>query len=76
MEEAGALHRRLYPFIKALFRETNPAPVKAVLARMGIVRNELRLPLVPVGEDTQALLDRELDRLRGPGAAVGGSRAV
>lgn len=64
LEEAGALHRRLHPFIKALFREPNPAPVKAVLARLGIVRNELRLPLVPVGEDTQALLDRELERLQ------------
>jgi hypothetical protein len=28
------------------------------------VRNELRLPLVPVGEETMALLDRELERLR------------
>jgi 4-hydroxy-tetrahydrodipicolinate synthase len=64
MERAGALHRRLFPFIKALFRETNPAPIKAVLSRLGLVRNELRLPLVPVGEETMALLDRELERLR------------
>jgi 4-hydroxy-tetrahydrodipicolinate synthase len=62
-DRAGALHRRLFPFIQALFRETNPAPIKAVLWRRGLIRNELRLPLVPVGEETLAVLDRELARL-------------
>jgi 4-hydroxy-tetrahydrodipicolinate synthase len=48
MQEAGAIHRRLLPLFKALFIESNPAPVKFLLAAMGLIENELRLPLVPV----------------------------
>jgi 4-hydroxy-tetrahydrodipicolinate synthase len=46
--EAEALHRRLLPLFKALFIESNPGPVKFLLSAMGLVANELRLPLVPV----------------------------
>ena len=42
----------LFPLFQALFLETNPAPCKAALAAMGMCRNELRLPLVPVEEST------------------------
>lgn len=43
---ARALHRRLYPFFKALFLEPSPAGIKAVLAREGIISSdEVRLPL-------------------------------
>ena len=56
MREAEAVHRRLGPLFKALFVESNPGPVKALLARMGLMENELRLPLVPVEPSTEALL--------------------
>ncbi len=46
--EAEVIHRRLLPLIKALFIESNPAPVKYLLSAMKICENELRLPLVPV----------------------------
>jgi len=46
--DARAIHERIYPLVKALFIETNPVPVKAALALMGKIRNELRLPLVPM----------------------------
>jgi len=46
--EAEKLHRRLLPLFKALFIESNPAPVKFLLAAMKRIANELRLPLVPV----------------------------
>lgn len=45
---ARAHHLRLFPVIQALFSETNPGPVKCALSRMGLIENELRLPLVPV----------------------------
>jgi 4-hydroxy-tetrahydrodipicolinate synthase len=61
--EAAAIHRRLFPLIKALFLESNPAPVKAALARLGIIRNELRMPLLPVGEGTSEALARVMDAL-------------
>jgi 4-hydroxy-tetrahydrodipicolinate synthase len=40
------LHAKFYPLFKDLFIETNPVPVKAALAMMGIVEEEYRLPLV------------------------------
>jgi len=48
MAEAEAVHRRLLPLFKALFGESNPGPVKFLLSAMGLIENELRLPLVPV----------------------------
>jgi 4-hydroxy-tetrahydrodipicolinate synthase len=46
--EAEAIHRRLLPLFRALFIESNPGPVKFLLSAMGIMANELRLPLVPI----------------------------
>jgi len=49
--EALRLHARYYPIFKDLFIETNPVPMKAALAMLGQMENELRLPLVPLGKD-------------------------
>ena len=54
--EAEAEHRKLGPLFKALFVESNPGPVKALLAQLGLIRNELRLPLVPVEPSTEEAL--------------------
>lgn len=62
-EEAAAIHRRLFGIIRGLFLETNPAPLKSALARLGLCENELRPPLVPVGKETAAVLLREMDAL-------------
>ncbi len=50
MAGAAELHHRLLPMCDALFVETNPIPVKAALAMMGRIKNELRLPLVPISD--------------------------
>src|SRR6266498_4132359 len=42
------LHEKFYPLFKDLFIETNPCPVKAALAMMGMMNDEFRLPLVPI----------------------------
>lgn len=47
---AAELHHRLLPMCDALFVETNPIPVKAALSMMGRIKNELRLPLVPISD--------------------------
>jgi 4-hydroxy-tetrahydrodipicolinate synthase len=57
---ARAIHFRLLPLFKALFAETNPAPLKYALSRLGLAKNELRLPLVPVSEKTEQLIDQAL----------------
>jgi 4-hydroxy-tetrahydrodipicolinate synthase len=54
-EAARKLHYKLLQGIGLLFAEGNPAGVKFVLAEMGICKNHLRLPLVPV---TPALADK------------------
>ena len=48
LETARAIHYELMPLFKALFVETNPMPVKAILAEMGMIKNVLRLPLTPI----------------------------
>jgi len=56
---AGAreIHYAMLPLFKGLFIETNPMPVKACLAKMGMIENVLRLPLTPVLEATSKKLD-------------------
>lgn len=40
------LHERYYPLFRNLFIESNPGPAKAILAMMGVIQEEYRLPLV------------------------------
>jgi 4-hydroxy-tetrahydrodipicolinate synthase len=63
LEKARAWHYRLLPLMEANFLESNPAPVKAALALCGRIRNELRLPLVPVTERTRSALSAVLKDL-------------
>ncbi|KKL74397.1 hypothetical protein LCGC14_2065280, partial [marine sediment metagenome] len=56
MHAAKAQHLRLYPLFKAAFVETNPIPIKAMLAMAGMIQNELRLPLVPLADEYRAPL--------------------
>ena len=51
--EAEVVHRRLLPLFRALFIESNPGPVKFLMSAMGLLANELRLPLVPVEPATE-----------------------
>ena len=47
---ARILNNALLRGYELLFAENNPAGVKAVLAELGIIRNHLRLPLVPLSD--------------------------
>jgi 4-hydroxy-tetrahydrodipicolinate synthase len=53
MRDAEAVHGRLMPLFHGLFVESNPGPVKYLLSAMGLIENELRLPLVPVEPATE-----------------------
>lgn len=52
----------LLPLIKAMFIETNPAPVKHAMARLGFTSGEVRLPLYEVSGETKRAIDIELSR--------------
>jgi 4-hydroxy-tetrahydrodipicolinate synthase len=45
LDQARTLFYRLLPLIRSLFEEPNPGPLKAALAMMGEMRNELRTPM-------------------------------
>ena len=50
LTRARALNNRLLEGYDLLFAENNPAGVKAFLFELGIIQNELRLPLVPLSQ--------------------------
>ena len=62
-ERAGRIHAKLFPIFKDLFIETNPVPVKAALAMMGVIEEKYRLPLVPMSDRNRAQLRRTLQSL-------------
>jgi 4-hydroxy-tetrahydrodipicolinate synthase len=49
-------HFRMLPVMRSLFLETNPIPIKAALHAMGICRDEVRLPLVPMSPEPREKL--------------------
>jgi 4-hydroxy-tetrahydrodipicolinate synthase len=52
-DEAREAHYRLLTLMDVNFIETSPGPVKAAMALMNLLEENLRLPLVPVGEKTR-----------------------
>lgn len=46
IDEARALHLKMLPVHQVMFVESNPGPVKALLAEAGYIAPEVRLPLV------------------------------
>jgi 4-hydroxy-tetrahydrodipicolinate synthase len=51
LSAARRIDERLAAWTIAAFSESNPIPVKAALAMMGRIQNNLRLPLVPLADD-------------------------
>ena len=63
MTEARELHYQLLGLMNVNFIETNPIPVKAALAMMGLIEEQYRLPLVPMAEANRKKLHLELMKL-------------
>ena len=63
---AGALksHNRMLPLMNANFVESNPIPVKAALSMMGLIREQYRLPLVPLSRKHLPALSKILEDLK------------
>lgn len=58
--EAQKITEQLMPLHKIMFCDTNPIPVKAALAMMGLITEEYRLPLVPLSKDLKEKLKKAL----------------
>jgi 4-hydroxy-tetrahydrodipicolinate synthase len=62
-QTARQINRKYYRLMQANFWETNPAPVKAVLAMMGRIEEHCRLPIVPVSSATRARLEKVISEV-------------
>ena len=60
---AQALHTRLLPLMLVNFVEANPIPVKAAMARMGLLEEVYRLPMVPPREASRQSIEQVLSEL-------------
>lgn len=72
LTDARATFQTLFPLIRALFSEPNPAPVKAGLAIGGRMLDELRLPMLPASKDVAEEIQRLLEGLSQLPLHVGG----
>ncbi|STX39128.1 4-hydroxy-tetrahydrodipicolinate synthase [Legionella feeleii] len=58
------INEQLTPLHQLLFVESNPIPVKWALGRMGLVNDELRLPLTSLSEEHHQALEQVLRTLQ------------
>ncbi|MFC5874125.1 4-hydroxy-tetrahydrodipicolinate synthase [Chryseobacterium arachidis] len=60
VDEAYEIHNKLVEITRLIFAEGNPCGIKVILAEMGIIKNYLRLPLVPASEGLYAKIKAEM----------------
>ncbi len=60
---ARKLHYKILPLMEANFIEASPAPCKFVMKEMGLLEENLRLPLVPVTEPTRKKLREIIENI-------------
>ncbi len=62
IKKAQEMNNRMFPLIKAMFVETNPIPVKAAMAMMGLISPDIRLPMTrPEKENMEKIRKAMLD---------------
>ena len=62
-DTAHALQSELAEMCRLMMAEGNPGGIKALLALQGKAENVLRLPLVPVSQETNEKIKQELERI-------------
>jgi 4-hydroxy-tetrahydrodipicolinate synthase len=62
-EAARRIHRRVHPLMEVNFVESNPIPVKAAMAQMGLLEPVWRLPLVAPKAENEARIHAVLESL-------------
>ena len=60
IEQAMRIQFQLMPLHKHLFVEANPIPVKWAMQRLGLCGGTLRLPLTPLAQATQSVVETAL----------------
>src|SRR5277367_4261618 len=67
---AREIHRRVHPLMEVNFVESNPGPVKAAMAQMGLLEAVWRLPLVAPKTENEARIRAVLESLDLVGATT------
>jgi len=60
IKKAQAMHHKMFPLVKAMFVETNPIPVKAAMAIMGLIDDEIRLPMTKLSAEAAVKLKKAM----------------
>jgi 4-hydroxy-tetrahydrodipicolinate synthase len=60
---ARKIHERLLPLMLVNFVESNPIPVKAAMAAMGLIEESYRLPMLPPRPESRAKILKVLNEL-------------
>lgn len=63
LSDARAIHYELLNLTTALFKEGSPSGIKAALEIAGLCKNEVRLPLVTVTDETYQLIQQLLKKI-------------
>ena len=58
--KATKIHLKLFDLCRAMFIETNPIPIKTAMRMMGMIGNELRLPLCEMAAANEAKLEKAM----------------
>ncbi len=68
VKKARRIHEALFDVIEHLFIESNPVPVKAALARAGVISAEVRAPLAALRPESLRALEKSLQAYEAAGA--------
>jgi len=63
VEEAYEIHNKLVEITRLIFAEGNPCGIKVILAEKGLIKNYLRLPLVPASEGLYMKIKAEMAKI-------------
>lgn len=64
VKKAYEIHNRLVEIIRLIFAEGNPSGIKTVLSEKGLIKNYLRLPLIPASENLQNKIKSEMKNIQ------------
>ena len=60
-EGACEIFEKMKPIITALFTDTNPAPIKYALSRLGLCEEDMRLPMYPIDQNARRIVDAAME---------------
>ncbi|MGM5629640.1 4-hydroxy-tetrahydrodipicolinate synthase [Apibacter raozihei] len=63
VEEAYKIHYDLHSLFRLIFKEGNPAGIKALLSVKGICKPYTRLPLIPASKSLISSIEKELEKI-------------